>query len=158
MEYVCISLGSNVGDKAKNIISAYEHIIALEGIYSSKFSRLYETSPVGGPLQPLFLNAAMCIETELSPALLLRQVQDIETALGRIRTIKWGPRTIDIDILLYGSKIIHDEQLTIPHPLMHKRMFVLEPLSEIAPDIVHPVLKKTVFQLYKELQTSLVTP
>ncbi len=100
----------------------------------------------------MFLNAALTIRTVLSPHQLLKQLQRIETDMGRARTVRWGPRTIDIDILLYGDVIISDDQLTIPHPLMHTRLFVLEPLAEIAPDAIHPIYQKTVLQLYLQIQ------
>lgn len=155
MALVCIGLGSNTGDRKGNLLLAYERIISLEDILPLRLSRFYETAPVGGPPQPDFLNAALSIETGTSPCLLLTEFQHIENSMGRVRTAKWGPRNIDIDILLYGDKIIHEDHLKIPHPLMHTRLFVLEPLSEIEPDAVHPVLNKTVSQLWKELQTSL---
>ena len=155
MEIVYVGLGSNIGDKVRNLRDAYDRIITLEGVQPLKFSRFYETTPVGGPPQPMFLNAVLSIETLLSPHQLLEQFQRIETLMGRVRTVKWGPRNIDIDILLYGDKIINDDELQIPHPLMHTREFVLKPLVEIAPNVVHPILKKTMLQLYEELQTSL---
>ncbi|NUN22022.1 MAG: 2-amino-4-hydroxy-6-hydroxymethyldihydropteridine diphosphokinase [Candidatus Jettenia caeni] len=151
---VCVSLGSNVGNRASNLLHAYDRIISLAGIQSVKLSRFYETIPVGGPPQPMFLNAALSMKTVVSSSQLLKQFQHIETLMGRIRTIKWGPRTIDIDILLCGDEIIDKDYLKIPHPLMHTRSFVLEPLAEIEPDIVHPLFKKTILQLYKELQIS----
>jgi 2-amino-4-hydroxy-6-hydroxymethyldihydropteridine diphosphokinase len=155
MERVYIGLGSNIGDKAGNLLRAYGHIITLKGVQPLMLSRFYETVPVGGPSQPMFLNAALSVETTIPPHQLLEQFQHIEVNMGRIRTVKWGPRTIDIDILLYGDKIISDDHLKIPHPLMHTRLFVLEPLIEIDAHIINPILKKTVFQLYKELQSSI---
>ncbi len=152
---VFIGLGSNMGNRNENLQTACEHILAIQGIQPLRCSRFYETAPVGGPPQPVFLNAAFGITTTLSPRQLLERFQYIETLMGRVRTVKWGPRIIDIDILLYGDEIVDDDRLTIPHPLMHTRLFVLEPLVEIAPDVVHPGSQKTIFQLYKELQTSL---
>ncbi len=157
MVYVCIGLGSNVGNRERNLLRAYDRIVTLKGVRPVKFSRFYETAPVGGPPQPPFLNAVLCIETTRSPQWLLKQFQRIEADMGRIRTVKWGPRNIDIDILLYGDKIVNEVQLKIPHPLMHERLFVLEPLTEIMPDVVHPVLKKTAVQLYEEQKQSDVT-
>ncbi|MCF6157881.1 MAG: 2-amino-4-hydroxy-6-hydroxymethyldihydropteridine diphosphokinase [wastewater metagenome] len=154
MIQVCIGLGSNVGNRAKNLLSAYGHIIALIDTQPVKFSKFYETIPVGGPPQPMFLNAALSIRTSLPSSQLLSQFQRIEKEMGRVRTQKWGPRIIDIDILLYGDEIINNNQLKIPHPLMHVRTFVLEPLAEIEPNIVHPIFKKTIHQLYNELRTS----
>ncbi|MFN3530951.1 MAG: 2-amino-4-hydroxy-6-hydroxymethyldihydropteridine diphosphokinase [Candidatus Brocadia sp.] len=152
---VYIGLGSNVGDRTRNLLSAYDHIISTEEIQPLRLSRFYETTPCGGPPQPMFLNTVLGIKTALSPHQLLERFQRIESTMGRVRTVKWGPRNIDIDILLYGNKIVDDEHLKIPHPLMHTRLFVLEPFAEIAPNVVHPILKKTILQLYKELQTSL---
>lgn len=152
---VYLGLGSNMGNRKKNLRTACGHIIAIQGILPVRCSQFYKTAPVGGPPQPVFLNAVFGIKTTLSPHQLLERFQPIETLMGRTRTVKWGPRTIDIDILLYGDKIVDDDRLTIPHPLMHTRLFVLEPLVEIAPNVVHPRLKKTILQLYQELQTSL---
>ena len=157
MTHVCIGLGSNIGDRAENLLAAYNHIISVHGIQPLKLSRFYETVPVGGPPQPMYLNAALSLKTTLSPRQLLEQFQRIETLMGRVRTVKWGPRTIDIDILLYGNEMVHDEQVKIPHPLMHTRIFVLESLAGIEPDIIHPVFQKTILQLYKELLTKMVT-
>lgn len=150
MVHVYVGLGSNVGDRERNLFSAYGHIISTEGIQPLKLSRFYETAPVGGPPQPMFLNAALGITTGLSSHQLLERFRYIENFMGRVRKEKWGPRTIDIDILLYGDEIVNDDQLKIPHPLMQARLFVLEPLVEIAPNVVHPVFKKTIFRLYKE--------
>lgn len=155
MAHVCVGLGSNIGDRAENLLTAYNHIISVHGIQPLKLSRFYETVPVGGPPQPMYFNAALSLQTTLSPHQLLEQFQRIETLMGRVRTVKWGQRTIDIDILLYGNEMVHDEQLKIPHPLMHTRMFVLESLAEIEPDIIHPVFQKTILQLYKELCTKM---
>lgn len=154
MVHVCVGLGSNVGNRTSNLLHAYDRIISLEGIQPVKLSRFYETIPVGGPPQPMFLNAALSIKTVLSSCQLLKQFQHIETLMGRIHTVKWGPRNIDIDILLCGNEIIDKDHLKIPHPLMHTRSFVLKPLAEIEPDIIHPLFKKTILQLYKELPTS----
>ena len=155
MVHVCVSLGSNIGDRAGNLLTAYNHIMVIKGIQPLKFSRFYETAPVGGPPQPMYLNAALSLQTTLLPHQLLEQFQRIETLMGRVRTVKWGPRTIDIDILLYGDEMVNDERLKIPHPLMQSRIFVLEPMAEIEPDIIHPVFQKTILQLYKELRTKM---
>lgn len=156
MVHVYIGLGSNMGDRAGNLFSAHDHIITTEGIQPLRLSRFYETAPVGGPSQPMFLNAVLGITTSLSPHQLLERFQHIETLMGRVRTVQWGPRTLDIDILLYGDKVVDDVHLKIPHPLMQTRLFVLEPFAEIAPNVVHPVLKKTILHLYKEV-SALVT-
>jgi 2-amino-4-hydroxy-6-hydroxymethyldihydropteridine diphosphokinase len=147
---VFLGLGSNIGNREENLRCAYTRICGTKGIQALQLSRFYDTMPVGGPPQPMFLNAALAVRTILPPHQLLEQLQRIETEMGRVRTVRWGPRTIDIDILLYGDVIITDSQLTIPHPLMHERLFVLQPLAEIAPDAVHPIYKKTVSQLKSE--------
>ena len=151
MVNVYVGLGSNVGNRERNLFYAYDRIVTIKGVKPIKLSRFYETAPVGGPIQPMFLNAVLSIKTAISPFRLLEHCQRIETLMGRVRRVKWGPRTIDIDILLYGDKIINRDDLEIPHPLIHTRLFVLEPLVEIDPNVVHPLLKKTVLQLYKEL-------
>jgi len=156
MELVYLGLGSNIGNREKNLWNAYDKIANIEGNCTYKFSKFYETAPVGGPPQPFYLNAALGIKTLIHPHSLLALLQHIETSMGRIRMKKWGPRSIDIDILLYGNKIINNHQLKIPHPLMHTRMFVLKPLAEIAPDVIHPVFNKTILQLSLELQSSLI--
>ncbi|KAB2834896.1 MAG: 2-amino-4-hydroxy-6-hydroxymethyldihydropteridine diphosphokinase [Candidatus Brocadia sp.] len=154
---VYIGLGSNIGNREENLHAAYKHILVIGGVQPVRCSRFYETVPVGGPSQPMFLNAVLHGKTFLSPRELLERFQRIEDLMGRIRSIRWGPRSIDIDILLYGNEIVDDEHLKIPHPLMHTRLFVLEPLVEIAPSMVHPGLQKTILQLYRELQASLLT-
>ena len=153
IETVYIALGANLGNRERNLRNAYEYMSASEDIQTLKISRFYETAPLGGPPQPMFLNAALELQTSMTPHQLLEKLQQIELRMGRIRKEKWGPRTIDIDILLFGDRIVEDDQLKIPHPLMHERIFVLEPLVEIAPGMVHPVLKKTILQIYQEFKT-----
>ena len=139
-----LGLGSNMGDREANIKAALGLIGAQPGCKVVAVSSFLETEPVGFTEQGLFINAVAALETTLTPEGLLRACQGIENKLGRIRTVRWGPRTIDIDILLYGGSVVDTESLTIPHPLMHERYFVLAPLSEVAPDVVHPVLGITV--------------
>ncbi|MCM8801442.1 MAG: 2-amino-4-hydroxy-6-hydroxymethyldihydropteridine diphosphokinase [Candidatus Omnitrophica bacterium] len=131
-----IGLGSNLGDREKNINSAIERLKHLKDTRVSGVSSIIETKPVGGPPQEKFLNAVVKIQTKLSPKQLLRELQDIELQLGRIRSVKNGPRTIDLDILFYGNKRIKEKDLIIPHPRIKERDFVLIPLGEIAPQIV----------------------
>ncbi|MCE5314580.1 MAG: 2-amino-4-hydroxy-6-hydroxymethyldihydropteridine diphosphokinase [Armatimonadota bacterium] len=133
-----LSLGANIGDKAANLREAIELIDANEAGSVSQISSFYETSPVGLVDQPDFVNAAIRIETTLDPFALLALCNRIEQKLGRERTIRWGPRVIDIDILLYEGVNISEERLTIPHPRMMERGFVLVPLAEIAPDLTLP--------------------
>lgn len=145
-----LGLGSNVGDREEYIEQAVFLLEKNPNIEVTKRSSNIETQPEGASDQPLFMNAAIEIRTKLPPQKLLEVCQVIETALGRERELEWGPRTIDIDILLYNAEIISDDKLQIPHPLMHERIFVLKPLREIAPNIIHPILEKRIETLYEE--------
>jgi 2-amino-4-hydroxy-6-hydroxymethyldihydropteridine diphosphokinase len=145
-----LGLGSNVGDREEYVEQAVFLLEKNPHISVTKRSGNYETEPEGGGSQPPFINAAAQIKTTLAPHDLLEICHEIEATLGREREIEWGPRTIDIDILLYGDEILSDEKLQIPHPLMHERLFVLKPLKDIAPNVIHPVLEKTIEALYDE--------
>ncbi|MDI3508134.1 MAG: 2-amino-4-hydroxy-6-hydroxymethyldihydropteridine diphosphokinase [Clostridiales bacterium] len=147
---VYLALGSNIGDRDRYIREAIDMLNGHEAIKIVKVSSTYNTAPVGYTDQVDFLNAAVAIDTTLSPRELLAACLDIEQRLGRVRTIRWGPRTIDIDIIFYDDLIIDDGILTVPHPRMHERGFVLRPLYDIAPNAVHPIYKKTVEQMYDE--------
>ncbi len=144
-----IGIGSNLGDKKANCRKAIA-LLAKSGRVV-RASSLYCTGPIGNTDQDDFVNAVMAIETSLSPDELLGQCRSIEEELGRVRTVHWGPRTIDVDILLYGDAMIETPELTIPHPLLHTRRFVLVPLCEIAPLALHPKLRKTAADLLLEL-------
>jgi 2-amino-4-hydroxy-6-hydroxymethyldihydropteridine diphosphokinase len=146
-----LGLGSNLGDKKDNCRKAIA-LLERAGRVAS-VSSLYCTEPVGDVEQEDFVNAVVELDTGLSPDELLGQCRAIEEALGRARTIHWGPRTIDVDILLYGMVVIETPELTIPHPLLHCRRFVLVPLCEIAPQVFHPKLQKTAADLLRELQS-----
>lgn len=146
-----LGLGSNLGNKKGNIHKAMDIINTTRGVKLLIKSRLYKTKPLGVKNQPDFINAAIKIVTSLDSQRLLETILDIEKRLGRIRKKKWGPRVIDIDMLYYGNHVIRKRHLTVPHPLMNKRHFVLKPLAEIAPGKIHPVLKKTSDTLLKEL-------
>lgn len=146
-----LSVGSNLGDRPANMYTCVERLAELGKV--TRVSSLYETEPMEMRDQPWFLNCVVQLETALTAHQLLKGIQKIETDLGRKRVIAKGPRTIDIDILLFGSLIECDHSLQIPHPAMHLRRFVLAPLTELAPDIVHPVLNKTARELLLELAT-----
>jgi 2-amino-4-hydroxy-6-hydroxymethyldihydropteridine diphosphokinase len=138
-ETVYLSLGSNLGDRAKNL-QAGTSALRKAGINVTRISSTYETEPVDYLEQPWFLNIAVEAETELHPAALLQTLRGIEKEMGSEKLIAKGPRLIDMDILLYASKVIDTPELQIPHPRMHLRRFVLQPLAEIAPNVRHPIL------------------
>jgi 2-amino-4-hydroxy-6-hydroxymethyldihydropteridine diphosphokinase len=129
-----LGLGSNLGDRLGTLQRAVEALGAQTSIRVRRSSRVYETDAVGGPEQPDFLNAVIEVETTLDANELLRVCRDIEDRLGRIRAERWGPRTIDVDILTFDRESIDEEELTVPHPRMHERGFVLAPLMELEPD------------------------
>jgi len=145
LKTVYLSLGSNLGDRAANLRAAMDHLGRVGKV--AAVSSFYETEPVEVTNQPWFLNCAVKLETEKMPKQLLTALLDIERQMGRRRDRTKGPRVIDLDILLFGSSVIQTKGLTVPHPAMHKRRFVLEPLAEIAPDARHPVLKQTIREL-----------
>ena len=149
---VYLGIGSNMGDKEENIRSAIRLLSETRGIQVEKVSSLIETEPYGYTEQDKFLNGCLKLRTWLSPDELLRRTQEIEKLLHRERKIHWGPRTIDLDILLYGEEIIHTKDLCVPHMDMINRRFVLEPLDEIGGWVWHPVEKKTIHQLKEALK------
>lgn len=147
-----IALGSNQGDRELNLLRAVAEIGKLPGSRVTALSGFYDTEPVGGVKQEPFLNAVLRLETGLSPPDLLADLQRIETEIfRRNRDVRWGPRTMDLDILFYGDLILDEESLTIPHPRLHERRFVLEPLAEIAPLFLHPLLGVTVTSILRAL-------
>lgn len=146
MAIAYISIGSNLGDREENCRQAIK-LIEKNGIVVRKQSRMYETEPWGVKDQPKFINMAIEAETDKKPEELLRVLEEIEKEIGRTETVKWGPRVIDLDILFYDDLILKIPGLEIPHPLLHKREFVLKPLCEIAPDKKHPVTGKTVKEM-----------
>ena len=149
MKTAFLSVGSNMGDRARNIVQALE-ALASQGSRVVKQSSLYETEPVELREQDWFLNCVVEIETNLRPRELMQVLLRIERSMGRERTVPKGPRIIDMDILLFGSESVHESHLEIPHPRMADRRFVLVPLTEIAPETVHPVMRKTIQQLLED--------
>jgi 2-amino-4-hydroxy-6-hydroxymethyldihydropteridine diphosphokinase len=135
-----IGLGSNLGDRPANLNGAIAALAQVPGISVRQVSSFHETEPVGGPPgQGLFLNAVAVLETDLEPQPLLHVLQEIETRFGRQRTVRWGERTLDLDLLLFDDRIIDTPELSLPHPRMRTRKFVLEPLVEVAPGAFDPV-------------------
>lgn len=143
MKTVYLGLGSNVGNREQHIQQALSKLAAPD-LRIARVSSVYETEPVGFTAQRSFLNLVAEIETELFPMQLLARIGKIEQALGRVRAVPNGPRTIDVDILLYGRAVIRSARLEVPHPRMAERRFVLVPLAELAPELRHPVTHKTV--------------
>jgi 2-amino-4-hydroxy-6-hydroxymethyldihydropteridine diphosphokinase len=147
-----IALGANLGDREANILAALAALGSTPGTPIIRVSRLIENPAIGGPANsPNFLNAVAEIQTALSPLPLLHRLLEIERSLGRQRREKWEPRLIDLDLLLYSDQIISTDELIVPHPLMHTRRFVLEPLVELSPTLIHPILRVTVADLLKAL-------
>jgi 2-amino-4-hydroxy-6-hydroxymethyldihydropteridine diphosphokinase len=146
---VYLSLGSNLGDRVANLEAAIDRLRAIGDVV--RVSSFYETEPVEFTAQPWFLNCVVQLETEKVPKQVLAAIVAIEREMGRRRTRQKGPRLIDLDILLFGSSAIKTAGLTVPHPAMHERRFVLEPLAEIAPEVCHPVLERTAHELREAL-------
>jgi 2-amino-4-hydroxy-6-hydroxymethyldihydropteridine diphosphokinase len=147
-----VALGSNLGDREANLRSALLMLDKLEGLRVRRVSTLFENPAVGGRTgAPPFLNAAAEVETSLGARELLHRLLQVERTLGRQRREKWAPREIDLDLLLYGDAVIDEPGLSVPHPLMHERLFVLKPLAEIAPHVPHPVCRKTIAELLENV-------
>lgn len=152
MNTTYIGFGSNIGDRLSFIRHALHLLSQTDGITIKEISSLYETEPVGNEDQSLFLNGAVELDTYLSPQKLLRKLKEIETDVGRQHRTRWGPREIDLDLLIYGKMCLQTPELIIPHPEMYNRRFVLTPLAEIAPNLLHPTLKKTIQLLLNRLE------
>ena len=129
-----LGLGSNLGERLDNLQRAVDLLAAPPGIRVARSSRVYETEPVGGPEQPDYLNAVIEVRTDLEPRGLLGVCLDVEATMGRVRSVRWGPRSIDIDVLTYGDETVDEPGLVVPHPRMHERGFVLMPLGELCAD------------------------
>lgn len=152
MEHIAyVALGSNLGDRHANLRDAIARLRQYGAV--ARISSWYETEPIGVTEQPWFVNAVVELRTEFEPIALMQALLAIEHAMGRKRLQPKGPRNIDLDLLLYDDKTVNAEVLTLPHPAMHERRFVLAPLAEIAPGVVHPVLRKTALQLLQMLSS-----
>jgi len=150
MPKAAIALGSNLGDRQQHLSQAIQQLSAFGQILA--VSTFRDTAPVGYLDQPHFLNGACLLETELTPLILLREMLEIERKMGRNRALvpQKGPRVLDLDLLLYDDLVLQEPGLTLPHPAMQERLFVLEPLAEIAPEWVHPVLKESVCEILRK--------
>lgn len=156
MNNIYLGLGSNLGDKLAHLHQAID--IISHSCQILQQSPWYQTAPVGYLNQDWFINGALEINTDLPPLDLLHFLQSIETKLKRVRTLKNGPRTIDLDLLFYGNQVINTRELTLPHPRLTERLFVLVPLNDIASNFIHPIEKKTISKLLKRLLNSTEQP
>ncbi|WP_114313472.1 2-amino-4-hydroxy-6-hydroxymethyldihydropteridine diphosphokinase [Thermus caldifontis] len=152
-----VGLGSNLGDRAGYLLKALSLLSRLEKTHFLRLSPVYETEPVGPP-QPLYLNLVAEVDTELSPRAFLEGLLTVEQSLGRKRKERWGPRTIDLDLLLYGDLVLQEEGLEVPHPRLSERAFVLVPLADLIPEGRHPVLGRTFAELLASLDRKGVRP
>ncbi|PIU53753.1 MAG: 2-amino-4-hydroxy-6-hydroxymethyldihydropteridine diphosphokinase [Deltaproteobacteria bacterium CG07_land_8_20_14_0_80_60_11] len=146
-----LGLGANLGDPRRQLAEALERLNTAEEVEVTRVSTFYRNPPLGPANQPWYVNAAARVRTRLGPEELLGLLQQVETALGRVRGERWGPRRLDLDLLLYNGEVIFAPDLVVPHPEMHRRVFVLVPLAEIAPQAWHPVLGKSAVDLLSEL-------
>lgn len=147
-----LALGANLGDRQAQLAGARTQLAAAPGVRVAAASPLYETDAVGGPAgQPPFLNAVLRVETTLAPRALLELCLAVEQHFGRRRDERWGPRTLDLDLLFYGDAVLDEPGLVVPHPQLHRRRFVLVPLAALAPGLLHPVLGRSVRELLADL-------
>ena len=152
MSRAFIGIGSNEGDRLQAISRAVQFLGATSGMRVTQLATIQETAPVGGPPQGPYLNTIVELQTELPPHELLAALQRIEWLLGRRPSEqRWGPRPMDLDVLLYDDRVSQDPELTLPHPRLHERRFVLEPLAQLAPDLIHPVLREPIRVLLTRL-------
>jgi 2-amino-4-hydroxy-6-hydroxymethyldihydropteridine diphosphokinase len=152
-----VGLGSNLGDRAAYLLLGLSALSRLSKTHLLRLSPVYETEPVGPP-QPPYLNMVAELETELSPKGLLAEMLRVEKALGRERRERWGPRTLDLDLLLYGDLVLEEAGLSVPHPRLHERAFVLVPLLDLLPEGRHPLLGQSFAELLASLDASSVRP
>ena len=152
-----IALGSNLGNSEQTIDTALTRLDQIDGMEVVARSHLYKTAPVGPP-QPDYINACAIVRTHFSPEQVLKVLLTTEASFGRIRRERWGPRTLDLDLLLYADLVLDTPTLTLPHPRMHERAFVLVPLEEIAPDWQHPVRQQSVRELLEQVNPAGVYP
>lgn len=152
MKNAILSIGSNLGNRIEFLKSSIKNIRLLANTTITNVSDVYETEPIGVSKQSNYLNCIVYLKTDLSPYDLLTEINESETMYKRERRIKWGPRTLDIDVIDYDNKIVNTEQLTLPHPRMHKRRFVLLPMTEINPDYIHPLYKISLFTMLKKTE------
>ncbi len=152
MKDVILSIGSNLGNRIEFLKSSIKNLEILKDVVIVKVSDVYKTEPIGVSKQSNYFNSIVYLKTDLSPNDLLSEINEIEKMYKRERIIKWGPRTLDIDIIDYDNKIINTEQLTLPHPRMHKRRFVLIPMTEIDPYYIHPLYNISLFTMLKQTE------
>ena len=155
MSGIFLSLGSNLGDRRNNLYFAINEIGKYRLITIEKISSFYQTSPLGQKNQPDFINAVIRIKTGLSPDKLLFYIKSLESKMGRIKYLKWGPRKIDIDIIFYNDLFVKKHELTVPHPEAGKRLFVLEPLMEIAQDLTYPGTDLRITEMVNDLRKTI---
>jgi 2-amino-4-hydroxy-6-hydroxymethyldihydropteridine diphosphokinase len=156
-ELVYVGVGANLGDRNHFIDDARKFLTQHSGIRFKRSAQVYETEPVGGPSQGKYLNTVWEIETDLSAREFLAALQTIESQLGRKRLKKNEARIIDLDILFFGGEVIEESHLIVPHPHVHERWFTLKPLSDLCPDLIHPVLGRTVSQMLNEVETKIIS-
>ncbi len=156
MAVAYVGLGSNLGDRRATLEGAVAELDSAKGVRVLRVSSIHETDPVGGPPQPRYLNAVAEVETELGPRALLETLLGVEARFGRERRERWGPRTLDLDLLLHGTRTVEEPGLVVPHPRMHERAFVLAPLCELVPEGRHPVSRRTWSDLLAALTTGAI--
>jgi 2-amino-4-hydroxy-6-hydroxymethyldihydropteridine diphosphokinase len=156
LSIVYLALGTNLGDRLANLQAATSALPPVVTVLAS--SPIYATPPWGVADQPAFLNMVLCGKTRLKPLALLAHLKHLETRLGRLPSIRYGPRKIDMDILFYNDILLNTPELTIPHPRLHERAFVLVPLADLAPDLVHPLFGRTIRQLLAQVDSTGVIP